>query len=245
VRAELGFLAGIVAFAVLTMPVYRFRFARRGLSRTTASRGGTFVLGLWVRDWFYWFISPLKRLSLALQLGPVFFNVLGVLFGLASMTLFWTGHFASAGWMILLSGIADMMDGEIARERGVASSMGAFLDSTLDRFTEFFVFIGMAAFYGSGVAVLLIVVALGGSLLVSYTRARGESLGVTCKGGLMQRAERMLVLGFGAILDPTLSRILGRDPGAALLFILAIVAAGTVATSVYRTIWIARRLREL
>ena len=144
----------------------------------------------------------------------------------------------------MLSGFADVMDGEIARSRGITSSCGAFLDSTLDRFSELAVFIGLAAFFGSGTDVLLVLVALGGSLLVSYTRARGESLGITCKAGLMQRAERLLLLGFGAILDPALSGALGGEPGFILRVLIMVIAAGTIATAVYRTIWISRRLQE-
>ncbi|MDH3217564.1 MAG: hypothetical protein OEN01_14990, partial [Candidatus Krumholzibacteria bacterium] len=79
-------------------------------------------------------------------------------------------------------------------------------------------------------------------LLVSYTRARGESLGVTCKLGVMQRAERMLLLGFGAMLDPWLSSAAGRDSGFVLQIVIGVIAVGTVATAVYRTFWISREL---
>jgi CDP-diacylglycerol--glycerol-3-phosphate 3-phosphatidyltransferase len=88
-----------------------------------------------------------------------------------------------------------------------------------------------------------VVVALGGSLLVSYTRARGESLGVLCKLGVMQRAERMLLLGLGSILDPALSARAGWNEGAIVAIVVAVIAVGTVWTSVYRTIWIARALK--
>ena len=91
---------------------------------------------------------------------------------------------------------------------------------------------------------LLIVIALGGSLLVSYTRARGESQGVLCQAGVMQRAERMLALGFGAVLDPTLSAAFGREQGSLLLLIVAVLAVTTVATAVFRTVWISRELRK-
>ncbi len=105
-------------------------------------------------------------------------------------------------------------------------------------------FIGLASYFGKGTDVLFVVAALGGSLLVSYTRARGESLGVTCKAGLLQRAERLLLLGFGAILDPALSGGLGREPGFVLRIIVIVIAVGTIGTSVYRTVWIARQLQE-
>jgi CDP-diacylglycerol--glycerol-3-phosphate 3-phosphatidyltransferase len=241
-RSELLFFLGMVGFVLLTMVVYLFTAAgRRGADQT--GRGGSFVLGFWVRNWFYWFIRPLTQGSLALGLSPFFYNALAVVFGLASLWLYATGHLASAGWMVLLSGFADVMDGEVARGQGVADARGAFLDSTLDRFAEFFAFIGMAWLFRDGVGALLVVLALGGSLLVSYTRARGESVGVLCKLGVMQRAERMLLMGLGSILDPSVSARFGWAEGTLLMWIVAVIAAGTVGTSVFRTFWIARELR--
>lgn len=242
-RPEIAVLAALVAVALLSMAAFRWGPARGRPDRDAAARGGTFFLGLFVRDWFYWFVRPLERAALALRLAPDVFNVVGLLLGLASMLLFWHGRLVWAGWALLAGGVADILDGRIARARGIASRYGTFIDSTLDRFSEFAAFVGIAAFYGSGVPVLLTLVALGGSLLVSYTRARGESVGVLCKEGFMQRAERMLLLGFGAILDPALSAAAGRARGAALFWIVAAIAAGSVGTSIYRTIWIARRLR--
>jgi CDP-diacylglycerol--glycerol-3-phosphate 3-phosphatidyltransferase len=83
---------------------------------------------------------------------------------------------------------------------------------------------------------------LGGSLLVSYARARGESVGVVCKVGVMQRAERLLLIGFGGILDPMVTGGAGWNEGTLLLALLVLVAVGTIGTAVYRTVWIAERL---
>jgi CDP-diacylglycerol--glycerol-3-phosphate 3-phosphatidyltransferase len=83
---------------------------------------------------------------------------------------------------------------------------------------------------------------MGGSLLVSYARARGESLGVVAKVGVMQRAERLLLVGFGGIFDSAFVAWWGWEPGTLLLGLLTIVAIGTVGTAIYRTVWIAKRL---
>jgi CDP-diacylglycerol--glycerol-3-phosphate 3-phosphatidyltransferase len=178
--------------------------------------------------------------------SPLALNLTGVACGVAAGAFFATGHMALAGWAVLAGGVADVLDGRVARARGLASRRGAFLDSTLDRFAEFGAFVGLAVWFrGSPLVTALVVIALGGSLLVSYTRARGESVGVVCKLGLMQRAERVLLLGLGAILDPAVSAALGRAaPGALLAPILGLVALGTVGTAVFRTVWIARRLPE-
>lgn len=245
-RSELWVFLGIVAFALATMPFYGLGRARRASDPHDSPNRGTFVLGPFVRSWFYWFLGPVERASLALGLSPLFFNLAGVAFGLTSLVLFATSHLSSAGWALLLGGVADILDGRLARARDLASPRGAFLDSTLDRYAEVAAFVGLAVWYrASAAGLLLVVLGLGGSLLVSYTRARGESLGVVCKVGVMQRAERLLLLGFGAIFDPAVSAALGRDaPGTLLFVVLAVVAAGTIGTSIFRTVWIARRLPD-
>jgi CDP-diacylglycerol--glycerol-3-phosphate 3-phosphatidyltransferase len=176
-------------------------------------------------------------------LSPTAFNLLGVAFGTTAGVCFIQGYVSLGGCFILLGGAADVLDGRIARAQGKANNAGAFLDSTLDRFAEVGAFVGLSVlFRSSPVALAVVVTAMGGSLLVSYARARGESLGVVCKVGIMQRAERLLLVGFGAILDPAVSSWRGWEPGSALLGVLVLVAVGTVGTAVYRTVWIASRL---
>jgi phosphatidylglycerophosphate synthase len=242
-RPEIVFLSGVVAFALLTMIIYRASFARRK-ARDIKGRGGSFVLGFWVRNWFYWLIRPVTRASVAMGIKPDFYNMLVVACGLGAGYAYATGHFPIAGWLVFLSGLADVFDGEVARATNVADKRGAFLDSTLDRFSEFFAFVGLGYFFAAGWQVVAVVTALGGSLLVSYTRARGESVGVLCKVGIMQRAERMLLLGFPSILDPWLSGALHRDAGTIVSWAIAVIAAGTLWTSVHRTIWISRALKS-
>lgn len=245
-RADLTALLGILAFALATMPVYALSSARRKRDPHDMEDRGSFVLGGFARSWFYWFIRPVEKTALALGLGPLFFNLAGVAFGVVAAYCFGTGRINLGGWAVLMGGVADILDGRIARALGVASRRGAFLDSTLDRFAEFAAFVGLAVlFRGSGLALVLVVTALGGSLLVSYARARGESVGIVCKLGILQRAERLLLLGFGGILDPAVSAWWGEDPGALLVPVLGFIAVGTVGTAVYRTVWIARRLPEL
>ena len=242
-RTDFVVLLGILVFALGSMPVFALTGGHRREDPHESSARGGFVLGDFVRKWFYWFIRPVERVSLALGLSPTVFNLLGVAFGVAGGVAFGLGHINLGGWAVLMGGAADVLDGRIARARGIADARGAFLDSTLDRFAEFGAFVGLAVlFRESATALVLVVTALGGSLLVSYARARGESQGVVCKVGVMQRAERLLLLGFGAILDPAVSEWMGREPGALLVPVLGLIAVGTVWTAIYRTIWIAREL---
>lgn len=245
-RTDLATLLGILGLALLSMPVYALGAARRGKDARDVENRGSFILGSFARSWFYWFIRPVENLALALRLGPLFFNLLGVAFGVVAAVLFGMNMVNLGGWAVLMGGVADIMDGRIARALGVANKRGAFLDSTLDRFAEFAAFVGLAVlFRDSQLALVLVVTALGGSLLVSYARARGESVGIVCKLGIMQRAERLLLLGFGGILDPAVSSWLGRPAGTLLVPVLGIVAVGTVGTAIFRTVWIARQLPDV
>ena len=248
-RAELGVLLGTLVLGLLSVPVYAAGRRRRGTDPLGVADRGSFVLGPFVRDWFYWFIGPLERASLALGLGPLFYNLTGVAWGALGGWAFARGHPVLGGWAVLLGGVADILDGRIARARGIASQRGAFLDSTLDRFAELAAFVGLAVrFQGFPLALAVVATALGGSLLVSYARARGESLGVLCKLGVMQRAERLILLGLGGILDPAASAAWPGTPwadgagGVLLLPVLLLIALGTVGTAIFRTVWIARRL---
>lgn len=241
-RTDMAVLLGILAFALATMPVFAV-FARDRVDPNEISDRGGFVLGGFLRRWFYWFIGPVERVAIGIGLSPTVFNVLGVLFGVAAGVAFARGMLNLGGWLVLLGGIADVFDGRVARAQGKANETGAFLDSTLDRFAEVGAFVGLAVlFRESAIGVAIVATGMGGSLLVSYARARGESLGVVAKVGVMQRAERLMLVGFGGIFDPAVSAAMGWHEGGLLLHIIALVAVGTVGTALYRTVWIARRL---
>lgn len=241
-RIDLVVLLGLLGLAFASMPIYATTAAGRSDPLDVDERG-SFVLGDFVRGWFYWFVRPIERAALAIGASPTAFNLLGVAFGAAGGALFATGRLNLGGWAVLLGGAADVLDGRIARARGLAGPRGAFLDSTLDRFAEVAAFVGLAVYFqASTLALVAVVTALGGSLLVSYARARGESVGIVCKVGVMQRAERLLLVGFGGILDPAVTAAAGWTPGALLVALISLVAVGTLGTAVYRTVWIARRL---
>lgn len=242
-RLEITLFLAALGVALASMVVFGSTAAARSRSAEVARRG-SFVFGDWVREWFYWSVSPVGRFSVRTRLAPEVFNAVGLALGLASGWAFAAGLLPLGGALLLLSGITDAFDGLVARARNVVSTYGAFLDSTLDRFTEVFVFAGLAVWYREPLPVLVVSAGLGGSMLVSYTRARGESLGVLCNLGVMQRAERLLLLGLGPVLDPTLSGWLGRPEGTVLLVILVLIAVGSLGTAVFRTVWISRRLRE-
>ena len=234
----------IVAFG--SMVLYGWSGGSHQRDPLESEAHGSFFLGHFLKSWFHWFVGPLERASLALGVSPLFYNILGAAFGVAAGFAFGSGHVVLGGWGVLLGGVADVVDGRIARALNIADKRGAFLDSTLDRFAEIGAFIGLAVLFRSSVfALTLVVTAMGGSLLVSYTRARGESLGTVCKVGILQRAERLLLVGFGGLLDPTIAMLWGSgQTGTLLVPVFGVMAVGTVGTAIFRTTWIARQLRR-
>ena len=178
-------------------------------------------------------------------LKPDHLTIAGLAFSILAALLLSRGDFLSAALLLGLSGLCDMMDGDVARATGTATTFGAFLDSTLDRIGEGALFAGLAAYYFSrahGGALwlqgemetgarwgdpegrtmaFLALATLILSFMVSYTRARAEGLGLECKVGLMERPERMLLLGLGALLGQRfMPGVLG------LLFLLTLVTVG-------------------
>jgi phosphatidylglycerophosphate synthase len=137
-----------------------------------------------------------------------------------------------------------MLDGRIARATGASSRYGAFIDSLFDRFIELFFFVGFAFFARhSANGAVAATLALGASVLVSYARAMGESLGVECTGGLMQRGERLALLSLGCLADRSVSGAIGLPAGILLTGVAYLIGGASLLTAVQRTVWIARRLR--
>ncbi|MFQ5340310.1 MAG: CDP-alcohol phosphatidyltransferase family protein [Anaerolineae bacterium] len=135
------------------------------------------------------------------------------------------GAFTAGGVLVLLAGAFDALDGSVARATGRVSTFGAFLDSTLDRLSEAILYFGLLTFFvsrpGHQQEIALTYLAIVGSLMVSYTRARAEGLGYECKVGLFTRLERVLVLALGLLL-------------AQLRIALWILVAGSFLTAFHR-----------
>jgi CDP-diacylglycerol--glycerol-3-phosphate 3-phosphatidyltransferase len=144
-----------------------------------------------------------KPFALALfwcHVTPNQVSVMGIALTLVTAALIVDGQLLLAGAMYILAASLDLLDGVLARMAKMASRFGAFLDSTADRISEGVVFAAIAyhfASHGQSVDAALAVLALLGSLLVSYTRARAEGLGLQCKVGIMTRAERVLLIALG------------------------------------------------
>ncbi len=149
-------------------------------------------------------LQPLIRVLARLGILPNQVTFAGAVLSLVTAGLIAAGWLFAAGLVWLAAGAMDLLDGALARSQDKATGSGAFLDSTLDRISEGVVFAAIAYYLaerGEPIAAGLTVLALLGSLAVSYTRARAEALGARCNVGLVTRAERVLLLALGLCLD--------------------------------------------
>ncbi len=158
-----------------------------------------------LKDGYARAVSPLIRLLTRWDMHPNTFTVFGLIVSAVSSVFMAAGSFRLAALLVLLAGFFDTVDGKLARQSGKVTKFGALLDSTLDRYSEALIFFGMAYCFvrqDRYLTTLAVAVALGGSLMVSYVRARAEGLGFECKVGILQRPERLILIAAGGLLHP-------------------------------------------
>ncbi len=207
-----------------------------------------------IRTKYLRIITPVGNLLARFGVHPHVLSVTGLLFSIVAGLIYGNGLYFWGACMVTLSGICDTLDEQLARETGKGSAFGAFFDSTLDRYSDLFFLIGLAWHFSGGTsfiqgqsagtanfhspwAVFFIVLAVAGSFMVSYTKARSEGLGLDCNVGLMQRPERITVLAIGTALGsiPAIGGIIIKST----LFILAI---STNLTAIQRILYIRKKL---
>lgn len=194
-----------------------------------------------VRDRFIGLLQPVPRALVRAGVHPNHVTSVGFVVTMAAGAAFLMGHVRIAGALVLLGGLFDILDGQVARSSGLSSVFGSFYDSTLDRISEIAVFVGIFSLYGGGHPdfeypwmVYTVALAMAGSLMVSYTRARAEALGIDCNVGMMQRPERVVLIGVSSLLFG------GAWNGAVLTLVLLVMAVMTNLTTVQRIIWVYR-----
>ena len=151
-----------------------------------------------------YFTQPVVKLLAKTPVTPNTITWLGFLITVGAAALVVTGNLFAAGFVVLFAGIFDMLDGALARITNRVTRFGAVLDSTLDRLSEAVLLLSILVIYTRGQQVaesLLVGIALFGSLMVSYIRARVEALGIECNVGLFTRPERVIILALGLLLS--------------------------------------------
>ncbi len=239
----------------------------------TPALGGRLTLKARLKHGAHAAVAPLVALLARLDVRPDHVTVAGFAFSLLAGLAFFAGHPGMAALLLLLAGLCDILDGELARGTGVVSRFGAFFDSTLDRFSEAVVLWGVAGFYVTNLmgswrklaalveqvglgevdpalamvimrglvepvtwagVTMVSVLALIGSFMVSYTRARAEGLGLDCRVGWFERPERMALLIIGGLVTGVAGKFWAMPLALLLLAVLSLATAMQRMVHVYR-----------
>lgn len=185
----------------------------------------------------FYLTQPVVSLLARTGITPNIVTWFGLFISIGAGVLIGLGHPFVAGFLVLVGGFFDIIDGALARSTGRTTRFGAILDSTLDRAGEAVVLLGLLVYYTreqsvAGVVVVSVVWLM--SLLVSYIRARAEAAGLECEVGIFTRAERVILLALGLLLSQV---------GEALLIILIIIAALSFITVIQRLRHVWRQTR--
>jgi len=195
------------------------------------NKKGFTVLPQSIQKWFINFLDPFIGLIVRFNVHPNHFTILG-LFSSVVGAIFYAKHgIRLGGLFILFGGLCDIIDGKVARKTGLSSKFGALFDSSLDRYAEVFMFLGTAIYFvqkDHPITSIMVFLALGGSMMVSYVRARAEGLGYECKVGIMQRPERIVYVGVSSLIHPYLLEV--------VIWMIAILANFTAIQRMYH-VW--------
>ncbi|MEZ5259649.1 MAG: CDP-alcohol phosphatidyltransferase family protein [Ilumatobacteraceae bacterium] len=170
-------------------------------------------------------MKPLGQLLRRTGLSPDHLTIAGLLVGVGAAFCVAQGWFLAGLALVILAALPDLLDGALAKATNASSQRGAYFDSVIDRVTDALMFGGLAWYYASGDTPRLAVLPFGVmavSSVISYQRAKAESLGLDAKGGLMERAERVILLCFGLLVSPL------------LVWVLWVMLALTVVTAIQR-----------
>lgn len=188
----------------------------------------------WLRKVSKGIILPIARLTGRLGISPNTLTIVGCVLNLGISVLIGMGYLRLGGFLLLPAFAFDALDGAVAREMNRVTKFGAFFDSCLDRISESAVMLALAWWYmshGIYLVAILAIVSIIGAMLVSYTRARAEAIGVDCKVGLFTRVERGLLV------------IAGLIAGLSSLM-LWVMAIGSVATALQRVVYVYKKSRR-
>lgn len=223
----------IIGYFALAAVAYLVRGRLRGRFRDEEmdARGDGGIPARDLRHFFAWTMRPFWKVLARLRFPPDVITSLSIAVAFGAGIAVAAGRFSLGGWLFLAAGMLDYLDGRVARSIGRTSEAGAALDSVLDRYVECALLVGLCWYYRAGWVLVPCLLALTGSLLVPYVRARGEALGARMKDvGFMQRPERIVVLGASTALSPLFEVWLApgvQNPPHRLAILAVIVVAVT------------------
>ena len=194
-----------------------------------------------IQDVYYKLINPLVSFLIKRGIHPNSLTTFGLLLSILSAVLLakGKGYFFWAGLSIMVAGTCDVIDGKVARATGLGSKFGALYDSAIDRYSEVIMFLGVFFYFvanGMYTNSIAVFIAISGSLMVSYIRARAEALGVQCRVGIMQRAERIVFLAVGALFGDI--TFVSPSYPISLIVVIWFIAIGANFTAVQRLYYV-------
>jgi CDP-diacylglycerol--glycerol-3-phosphate 3-phosphatidyltransferase len=242
---------GLWAFALVVIVAYLLRAWRHGRARhdRTDADGGSVFLNKASMEMGYWLLEPVVDLLVALRITPNMVTISSLFPAFAAAVALAKGWFGLGALFATVAALADIVDGLLARRTGVASPAGEVVDAAVDRYGEFFFLGGLVIYYRTHWEMLTVILtAIVGSFMVSYTTAKAEALGVPPPRGSMRRAERAVYLTVGASLTPFAKVLFDGVPSHALRelpIIMALTVVGSVSniSAVQRFKAIAQALR--
>lgn len=242
-------LVFVVGFFFLCLIIFSIRTAIYGIpNRYDRDRLKQHpLIGVFFAEYWMWVISPLENFFIEKRVNPNILTAMTLLISIFSGVSISLGLMGLGGWLMLFGSTFDLIDGRIARAQGQSSKAGAFFDSVIDRYSELIIMTAFIIYYRFSIPVMIVIIlTIIGTVMVSYTRARGEGLGVICELGIVQRAERALYLGLGTALDPLITAFIEPDTKTPyhflILAVFGVLAIGTNFTAIWRLKWIYRKL---
>jgi CDP-diacylglycerol---glycerol-3-phosphate 3-phosphatidyltransferase len=233
---------------IFTITIFAFIYPKRERDKTIPVYTHKTFLGTFLREYGYWFTYPFIYVFIKLKITPNTLTLFSPFLAFISAYLYFTGNFAGAGWVLILSGIMDTLDGRLARLTNQITKEGAYLDSNIDRYSDAIIFGGIALYFRDNLFILIIaLLAIVGMEVTSYAKARGEVNGIMTKIGLMQRAERVILLWIVSVFHPFIMLILNRfgiTTEYPMIITLILMAILTNQTAIVRIIFIFKEIRK-
>lgn len=225
----------VTGFALWTLAlvIYSIRTVVKGRYRVERvdAMGGTRLLGAWPMEFGYWCMQGFACALVTLRVGPNAITLASLAAAVGAAVSLALGHFGAGGWLVITAGLLDVLDGWVARARGVDGEAGEYVDSVVDRYCDLAIYGGLSAYYFRHWPALAVVVwlAMVASFMVTYARVQGEAQGVRgVPNRLMRRHERTAYVGVGLAASPILASFVERGV-AHPVYHLALVACAIVA----------------
>jgi phosphatidylglycerophosphate synthase len=216
------------------------------------SKGGkelasTSLLGSGIKNWWVILIRPMEDYLIEKKIHPNVLTITTLLVSILAGISFHFGWAFIAGILLLAGSTFDIFDGRVARAQGLSSKHGAFFDSCLDRFSEAFIYLGLFSYFQGTIFSYIVFFILVSTMMVSYTRARAEGLGIECEVGVMQRTERIVYLGLFSLLNffanLSSSAIGYNTRDIPLKFALILLLVFSLYTAIQRMVHVMRKLK--